>query len=173
MRHFRVEEPLPSGWRTAAQLDEWRERYEASSVIPRAIEPGTIAWQKCLSSDLKRAYATAQAAHKGTITQTPLLREMSVNPFRTGRLSLPVWAWHWILRAAWLTSHRSQQSAIDEFRQRLREVADLLEAEQEDTLVVSHAGVMLFLRKELIRRGFNGPKFKIAEHARLYVFERT
>jgi len=41
-----------------------------------------------------------------------------------------------------------------------------------DTLVVSHAGVMLYLRKELLRRGFRGPSFRLAEPGRLYVLER-
>jgi broad specificity phosphatase PhoE len=172
MRHFRVEEPLPVGWKTAAQLVAWRERYEAATVIPIPIAPSAIPWQRCLSSDMQRAYITAQAAHAGTITQSPLLREMSVNPFRTGRLSLPVWMWHWILRGAWLTSHPSQRSVLEDFRKRIGAVAEMLDGEQEDTLIVSHAGVMMYLRKELMRRGFNGPKFGIAEHARLYVYER-
>jgi broad specificity phosphatase PhoE len=172
MRHFRVEEPLPVGWKTAAQLLEWRDRYEAATVIPSQIDLGQVAWSKCLSSDMRRAFATAQAAHAGTITQTPLLREMSLNPFRTGWLSLPVWMWHWVLRGAWLTSHPSQRSALEDFRKRIDQVAEMLDTEQDDTLVVSHAGVMMFLRKELLRRGFNGPVFRIAEHARLYVYER-
>jgi hypothetical protein len=39
-------------------------------------------------------------------------------------------------------------------------------------LIVSHAGMMFYLRKELLRRGFYGPKFGIADNGRLYVFER-
>ena len=51
-------------------------------------------------------------------------------------------------------------------------MAEMIDSHQEDLLVVSHAGMMLYLRKELLRRGFCGPKFGMAEHARLYVFER-
>jgi hypothetical protein len=32
--------------------------------------------------------------------------------------------------------------------------------------------MMMYLRRELIRRGFDGPKFGVADNARLYVFER-
>jgi broad specificity phosphatase PhoE len=173
MRHFRVQEPLPSGWRTAGQLHQWRQTYEASDVIPGPVDVGATPWLKCLSSDLRRAYLTAQAAHAGLITQTPLLREMEAHPFRTGGLRLPIWIWRWILHVSWATSHESQRAARDDFRQRMQAAADLLEAEQDDTLVVSHAGTMMYLRKELLRRGFRGPKFGIAEHARTYVFERN
>jgi broad specificity phosphatase PhoE len=172
MRHFRVKEPLPVGWRTAGQLYEWRQNYEASEVIAGQIDAGTVMWQKCLSSDLKRAYVTAQAAHTGEILQTPLLRELDANPFRTGRLLLPIWLWRVVLHLAWATSHESQRAARDDFMKRVVAVADLLEAERENTLVVSHAGMMMYLRKELMRRGFRGPKFGLAEHARAYVFER-
>jgi hypothetical protein len=51
-------------------------------------------------------------------------------------------------------------------------MADRIEAGGEDVLLVSHAGMMLFLSQELKRRGFQGPKLGVAEHARVYVFER-
>ena len=172
MRHFPVEESLPTGWNTAAQLHAWRQRYEAAGVIPKPVDVGAIPWRKCFSSDLKRAYITAQAAHAGEITQTPLLRELKAEPFRTGRLALPTRVWRIILHLAWLTSHPVQRASRDDFLQRVRAVSELLDAETEDTLVVSHAGTMMYLRKELLRRGFSGPKFGLAEHARVYVFER-
>jgi hypothetical protein len=87
-------------------------------------------------------------------------------------LRLPVGGWRLLLRLAWFTGHSSQRAARDEFHRRIKASADLLEQEPVDTLVVSHAGVMFFLRKELLRRGFTGPKFGLAAHARLYVFER-
>lgn len=82
---------------------------------------------------------------------------------------------HWRARycvLAWLTGHHSQRLARDEFRQRICAIADLLEAEPVDTLVVSHPGVMFFLRNELLLRGFKGPRFKLAANAKLYLFER-
>jgi broad specificity phosphatase PhoE len=148
---------------TAGELHAWRQRYDASEVIPGPMDVGAAGvWQKCLSSDLKRACITAQAAYVGEIAQTPLLREIEFVPFRTGRLSLPIWAWRWMVRAAWLASHESQRSARDDFRQRVQSIAGMLDAEQGDTLVVSHAGMMMYLRRELVRRGFRGPKFRSA-----------
>ena len=173
VRHFPVQEAWPGGWLTSEDLQQWRVRYEASEVIVGPIDVRAVAWQRCFSSDLKRAYVTAQAAYAGTIVQSPLLREAEMLPFATGRLRLTVWSWHWVFRLAWLTGHKSQRPARDDLHRRVREMADLLEAEPVDTLVVSHGGIMVFLRKELLRRGFQGPNFRLAEHGRLYVFERT
>jgi hypothetical protein len=172
VRHFPVQEAWPSGWVTSADLQQWRIRYDASEPIVGPIDIGAYSWQRCFSSDLKRAYVTAQAAHNRTIVQTPLLREVETLPFPTGGLRLPLWGWRWVFRLAWLTGHKSQCPARDDLRRRVRAIADLLETEPADTLVVSHAGLMHYLRKEFIRRGFQGPGFKLAEHARLYVFER-
>lgn len=172
LRHFPVEEPLPTGWMTARQLQQWRVRYDDAEATPGPIDLGGHVWARCLSSDLQRAYVTAQSAHTGLITQTRLLREAEFDEFRSGNLLLPVWIWRWILRLTWLTGHRSQRSKRDDFRQRVKAVADMLEVGSEDTLVVSHAGMMAYLSKELVRRGFRGPRFRMAENARLYVFEK-
>lgn len=60
----------------------------------------------------------------------------------------------------------------DEFRSRVMAVADRLEALKENVLVVSHAGMMIYLTKELALRGFIGPKLRMPENARLYVYEK-
>jgi hypothetical protein len=49
---------------------------------------------------------------------------------------------------------------------------EILAPDRRNTLVVSHAGVMMFLHRELLKQGFAGPRFKVAEHGRLYLFER-
>lgn len=173
IRHFPVTEAWPSGRLTSDELQQWRKRYDAAEPIIGPIDVRGIAWQSCFSSDLKRAYVTAQTAYAGAIVQTPLLREVDTLPFASGRLRLPLWAWRWVFRMAWLTGHGSQRPARDDLRQRVRAIVDMLEAEPVDTLVVSHAGIMIFLRKELLRRGFQGPVIQMAEHGRLYVFSKS
>lgn len=170
MRHFPVKEPMPSGWLTARCIDEWLLRYNEADVIPMPLETCTHEWHRCLSSDMKRAFLTAQAAHAGEIETTPLLREPPIQPLTTNSLRAPFWAWRWMLRLAWSLGHPSQEPVRREFEQRVIAVADLLESESSNILVVSHAGMMLYLRKELLRRGFIGPRFSVAEHAKLYVF---
>jgi broad specificity phosphatase PhoE len=163
---------MPRGWMTAADLHAWRQRYDEAEARPTALTLGGAEWPRCYSSDMARAAVTARAIYAGEIVPTPLLREADLAQFHTGRLLLPVAIWRWVLRFAWMTGHRSQRAARDDFKGRVKAVADLAEAGQGDILLVSHAGMMAYLRAELVRRGFRGPEFGIAEHARLYVFER-
>lgn len=172
LRHFPVELSLPSGWKTSADLRRWLTEYDASAVVPGTADLGDIPWARCLSSDSARAWATAQAVFTGPMERTPLLREPDFVPFSTGGLRLPVWLWLWVVRLAWLTGHGSQRACRDDFRCRVMAVADRLVSEAGPTLVVSHAGMMAYLSAELRRRGFAGPRLRMAKHATLYVYER-
>jgi broad specificity phosphatase PhoE len=173
LRHFPVEQKLPSGWRTAADLQAWRERYEMAQACVGEFDLGGVVWQACISSDLPRARITASAVFRGEIRYTSLLREPEFGQFTTGDLRLPVWAWQWLLRLSWMTGHQSQRAGRDEFRRRVLAVADQLSASDQDTLVVSHAGMMAYLSAELRRRGFAGPRLRIAKHATAYIYEKN
>jgi len=173
IRHFPVEVDLPRGWTTAAELIAWRERYDRAETRPGAADLGGGGWQACLSSDLPRTQATARAVFSGDIEITPLLREPQFAPFQTGNLRLPILAWRLVLWMSWKTAHRSQRACRDEFRARLLATADRLCACDRDTLVVSHAGMMAYLSAELRRRGFAGPKLRIARHANVYTYEKV
>jgi hypothetical protein len=173
VRHLPVGQQLPRGWMSTAELLEWRRQYDASPVIFGPTDVGSFEWTECLSSDLERAIATAKVVFGGSIEQTSLLREADFAPFKTGRLRLPVWVWRMMLGLSWATGHRSQRANRDEFRRRVVDAADLLEAKQGDILVVSHAGMMSYLSKELRRRGFLGPKLRMPRHATLYLYEKN
>jgi len=172
LRHFEVEKPMPSGWITSQELARWREEYDRADVIPGDVELGGIQWKRCLSSDLKRACLTAEAVFAGPIHPMKELREVQTSQLRTGQLRLPFGGWRSLLRLAWVISHPSQRAAKNDFMARVRYLVDeILSQAEENTLIVSHAGMMVFLRKELLRLGFVGPKFHIAQSGRLYVFE--
>ncbi len=172
LRHFPVDQEFPSGWRTAADLQAWRERYDLAETSVGEFDLGGVLWSACLSSDLPRAQITANAVFAGEVELTAQLREPQWAPFKTGSLRLPVWGWQWLLRLAWLTGHPSQRACRDEFRQRVLAIADRLSGLEQDTLVVSHAGFMAYLSAELRRRGFVGPKLGIAQHAMVYIYEK-
>ena len=172
LRHFPLEQPFPAGWRTAEDLKVWFERYDVAEPAVGEFDLGGVVWQACLSSDLPRARITASAVYRGEVGHSALLREPEFRQFRTGNLRLPIWAWQWMLRLSWITGHRSQRACRDEFRGRVLAVADLLSASDQDTLVVSHAGMMAYLSAELRRRGFVGPKLRLAKHATAYVYEK-
>ena len=159
-------------WSTQAAAQAARPMVWGGTV-PARMDPHDIAWERCISSDLPRAVRTAQQLYDGPIEQTPLLREPHVAEFSTGNLRLPATMWHWVLRASWMIGHKSQQTARDEFRARMSELEQTVLAPNDiDTLIVSHAGVMLFMRSMLLRLGYSGPAFRMAAHGRLYLFER-
>ena len=172
LRHFPVNQPFPAGWRTAEDLQAWFVRYDIAKPPVAEFDLGEVDWQACLSSDLPRARITASAVFRGEVGHSALLREPEFRQFKTGNLRLPIWAWQWLLRLSWITGHRSQRPCRDDFRRRVLAVADLLSASDQDTLVVSHAGMMAYLSAELRRRGFAGPKLRIAKHATAYVYEK-
>lgn len=171
-RHFPVDEPFPRGMRTASDLADWKRRYDEAIPERRTADLGDAHWQHCLASDLPRAVITAEAVYPGTIERTPLLREAEFAAFATGDLRLPVWVWKWVLRLSWATGHRSQRACRDDLRRRVLAAADQLDSMKGDVLVVSHAGFLSFLARELTRRGFAGPRLRVPEHAKLYVFRR-
>ena len=171
IRHFPVEQQFPSGWKTAAELLSWRQQYDASPAILGQADLGSLPWTECISSDMERAAATARTVFRGPVERTALLREPDFVPFGSGDLRLPVWLWLWVVRLSWLTGHKSQRACRDEFRRRVVAVADLLAAKTGEILVVSHAGMMIYLSAELRRRDFRGPKLRMAKHATLYTYE--
>ncbi len=171
MRHFPVALRFPTGWRTAADLKDWLRHYDASPVVPGPADLGEWVWNRCLCSDMERARSTATTVFQGPVEPTELLREPGFAPFNTQGLRLPVAIWIWIVRLSWWTGHPSQRACRDDFRRRVLAMADRLVTETGNTLVVSHAGMMAYLSAELRRRGFIGPRLRLARHAVLYVYE--
>jgi broad specificity phosphatase PhoE len=173
IRHFKVVRgPPPRGLSTVADLQAWMSEYDKSHIIPGPVDLGDVAWEHCYASTSPRALETARAIYPGPIITSDLLREPVIQPFKTGGLRLPFVAWRWLLRLAWMTSHPSQRAVKDMFEANIDAVVETLrDRAGQTTLVVSHAGVMMFLRKALLARGFTGPRFGMPECGRLYVFE--
>jgi broad specificity phosphatase PhoE len=173
VRHFKVKSEQPARWITAQEIHQWLQDYDCAEIEMSIGDLGSHSFSRCFSSNCTRAVRTAEALYPGRIEQTQLLREPNIRCFQTGSLKLPYAGWRWVLRLAWLTSHRSQLEAKQGFLQNIRTFASTLSGQTgPDTLIVSHAGVMIFLRKELLKQGFRGPKFTIPEHGRLYLFEK-
>lgn len=147
-------------------------RYNVAAVRCGASDLGGVKWAACVSSPLSRARTTAAVVFGEGVEVSDLFAEVEYRAFRSGGLRLPVWVWRGLVQLAWWTGHASQRSCRDDLRRRVQAAADRLEAVTRDTLVVSHAGMMAFLGAELQRRGFEGPRIRMAEHARAYVFER-
>lgn len=175
VRHFEVTLGIPNRqWMTPEQIAQWMNDYDVADIRLGRVDLGDICWTRCISSDSPRALKTAQAIFPGPIEPTPMLREPALRPIARANIRMPFPFWKMMLRIAWMTSHRSQRDAKTAFLQNVKTFAyDVLPQCGENTLVVGHAGFMFFLRKELLRQGYRGPKFSVPENGKLYVFEKA
>ena len=181
VRHFPVIHPYNTRqWMTSSEYADWLNAYDVSEVRCLDLTLSPNEWGVCYSSDISRALATARSIYPGEIQVTPLLREIHVNPVFSSNLRLPFRTWDALSHLAWFISHPSQAEGRQKVMERLQ--AFLSDAVippgghvngQGNILVVSHGGLMWYLRTELLRLGFKGDSFTRAENGRLYIFERS
>jgi broad specificity phosphatase PhoE len=172
LRHFKVTLGYPGKLVTSKELLIWQQEYNESQIEEIEIEHRGQIWSKCYSSDLERAKITASRAFDGNIIYSEDLREMSLYPVIRSGLRLPLWLHVTLIRVAWYLGHKSQKESKKEVITRINRVLDEAIANDEDILIVGHGGIMMFMRKELLKRGFSGPKFNRPENAKLYIFEK-
>lgn len=174
VRHFKVQLEYPDKpFVTPDEVTAWFDQYDLAGVDEVEVDLGGVAWKRCYASDLPRAVKTAQRIYPGEVIIREELREIPVFPLIKRQVKLPFLAWAVLVRLAWLVRHKSQQENMAAVKERINAVLDeILSRSDEDVLIVSHAALMIFLRKELLRRGFTGPSFRTAENGKLYLFER-
>jgi len=170
VRHFKVKHAYPKGGRISAkEISDWFRVYDQADIEIMNADLGGIQWEHCYASDMPRASRTAEIIYDGGITPMKELRELPPPQFRTGA-KLPFIAWAVLIRVSWLFNRQTRED-IRMAKIRINKVLDQIAKEKEqDVLIVSHAALMLYMRKELLKRGFSGPKFQVAENGKLYVF---
>ncbi|MFD1358862.1 histidine phosphatase family protein [Fictibacillus halophilus] len=174
VRHFKVTRGYPTEkWITPSEFDQWMKEYEESDVEESEVDLGGIEWRKCYVSTVRRAEITASKIYNGELIRTDELREIAVYPFFKRDIKIPMILYPLCIRAAWFFNHKSQLERRTDVEMRVSKVVDrILEESEENALIVSHGALMMFMRKELIRRGFKGPKLGRPENAKLYLFEK-
>lgn len=174
VRHFKVIRGFPKKmFITPNELNQWLYEYEVSDIEAMEVNLESIKWEKCFSSDLSRAVKTAEMIFNGEIIKMKELREIQpVSPIKKD-IKLPFLLYPLLLKAAWLINHNSQPESKIDVQKRAKTVLDkILSTGKEDMLIVSHAGLMMFMSKELLNRGFKGPKIKNPDNGKLYTYER-
>jgi broad specificity phosphatase PhoE len=123
---------------------------------------------------MPRAVKTAESIQRGKIIQMKELREISFPHFQQiFRRKLPFMLWAMLIRGAWKINHKSMPENKFQVRKRIGTALEKILFQNEgNVLIVSHAAFMMEMRKELLKRGFTGPKFQTAANGRLYVFEK-
>ncbi|MFP3393327.1 histidine phosphatase family protein [Brevibacillus sp. SIMBA_040] len=171
IRHYKVKHEYPTGTPiNADELNEWFRRYDEAEIERGYTDLQGFEWNECFTSDLPRAVKTAEIIYKGSIRKMAELQEVPPPRF-TMSVKLPFFAWAILIRSSMFFNKQTRQ-AVRQAKSRVNEVLDkAVSLEKENVLIVSHAGLMMFMRKELIRRGFKGPTFRHAENGKLYIFE--
>lgn len=172
LRHFKVILGYPNKLVSSEELMRWQKDYDISALEETELDLCGCEWKRCYSSDLARASQTAQKAFDGDIIFLEDLRELTISPLVNSKIKLPLRFHILLIRLAWLFEHKSQKESKKEVIKRINRVLDQALQHDEDVLIVGHGGIMMFMRKELRRRGFTGPKFNRPENAKLYVFEK-
>ncbi|MGE7604343.1 histidine phosphatase family protein [Peribacillus sp. NPDC097675] len=173
VRHFKVAHDFPSGkYVTADFMEQWFKDYDEADILYGETQLSDVDWKACYSSDMSRAVKTAEDVYVGEVIQMKELREIPSPPLK-GKVKLPFIFWAiWIRCSSFM--NKQTRAEIRKAKKRINQALDeILAKGEEDTLIVSHAALMVYMRKELIRRGFAGPKFRIASNGKLYVFEKS
>lgn len=174
VRHFRVKKNYDLWrWITPSEMMQWFDEYDQADVEETNVDLGEVDWEHCLSSDLPRALKTAKSIYEGDVIPFPQLREVPVYPLTKRELRLPFWLWGMGVRLAWKWNHRSQIQAQKVVQKRIEEVLSYIEGlNKQNVLIVGHGAMMMFMQKELLKRGFQGPSIRNPANGKLYVFTK-
>ncbi len=172
VRHYKVDLKRTMQGIPPAEFDVWFDAYNEAGILEVSTDLGGTAWDRCIASDLNRAIITAKDIFPGEVTIDPELRE--VRPYAAFKKAfrLPVMWWLVLARAGLMLGWKSQQESMKQFKMRLNRMIDKVESLGGNTLLVAHGAVLLFMGKELRKRGYKGPHYIRPKHGMLYVFEK-
>jgi broad specificity phosphatase PhoE len=170
IRHFKVARGYPKKMITSKELIKWEKEYNESEVEEKEVDLLNIEWETCFSSDLARARVTAEKCFNGTIIYMEELREVALSPFFRMNIRLPLFIHILFIRFAWFFNHKSQLEKKGDVLNRINRALDSALDSGENILIVSHGGIMMYMRKELKRRGFKGPTFRRVDNGVIYTY---
>ncbi|UKS26621.1 histidine phosphatase family protein [Paenibacillus sp. HWE-109] len=172
LRHFEVKQAYPNQRLVSKEVvTKWFADYDNSDVVVKDVDLSGIDWEICYSSDMFRAIRTAKEAYQGEVVESSKLREIPLPTFTTN-LKMPFIWWAVAVKLKQLTNQASREQ-IRKAQMRFSEFLDQIVTDKHQSiLIVSHGSLMREMRKELRKRGFNGPGFTYPENGKLYVFER-
>ncbi|SMC19773.1 Histidine phosphatase superfamily (branch 1) [Clostridium acidisoli DSM 12555] len=167
IRHFEVIQSSKAlTLMSSEEFKQWQNRYNVAMTRSNAIDIDKKEWQICYTSDLSRAVYTAKTVFGDKIIETKLLREVEILPLFDTNIKIPFIIWNTLGRFQWYFSRKH----IDEKRAN-DFISDILNKYEKNILIVSHGALMWYLRKSLISKGFNGPRFGKAKNGHLYIFK--
>ena len=172
VRHFKVNHPFPKKrLLSKSEVTDWFAEYDNSENLSyKAVALNQIDWKRCYCSTMIRAKLTAGYIYNGQITELEELRELNIFPRLSDKIKLPFILWAIIVRIKSLSGGKD----VQQFENKISDATgNILSNNVGDVLIVSHWFVMRVIRKELIRKGFTGDKFKSDDYGTLYIYENA
>ena len=169
VRHFRVKHPFPSKiFLRKDEVIKWFAGYDTTTDLDyKSVELLAIQWEQCYSSPMPRAKLTASYIYKGVIVEQPELKELDILHRLPDWIVLPFVLWAIVVRIQ--SKYPSRDTKV--FKANILSFIDrVIATGKTDVLIVSHWFVMRVIRKELIKRGWSGDRFKSNVYGELCVF---
>lgn len=170
VRHFKVRHKFSKKlFLSADEMLQWFADYDIADIESGNFDTRGVDWNICYTSPLERATKTARAIFKGEIIDADEVKELNVLHSMKSKLSLPLLIW-----ALWVKSKTlSSKKLTEDYKKGIHNFIDkVLVSPEENVLIVSHVFAMIFLQKELQKRGFKGPDLGTPEHGKVYIFEK-
>ena len=146
----------------------WEARYDSAGFERALVEERDCS---AAESDVRRADASAYRVYTGTsrasrqtaellfelpvpAEATPLLDDVPISAFRQTEKPLPLWLWKAMAEVQWRSGGGRQTEAKADTERRVGQLADRLEAEEKDCILICRGLTMTALKAVLRRRGF-------------------
>jgi broad specificity phosphatase PhoE len=168
IRHFKVKLEFPKKFLVSYdEVLQLLADYEQADVETKEVEMRGVTWDQCYASSATRALKTATHIYSGSIITRHDLQELNFLPLMNKRYKLPIILWALLIRS----KSKSGNSVALASEEKLSNFVDvLMSGGGENVLVATHGLVMMYLRKELIKRGFKGEKFRTPANGKIYIF---
>lgn len=143
----------------ASGVSQYEDVYDAAGIRDDEQPPDALrdlaASARIVASDLARAIASAERlTSRESITTSPLLREIRIEPQTWIPFRLPIDVWDAMSYLQWF--YRLRVGADHEYVRRAQQAADWLldHARDRHVVAVTHAAFRLLLVPALARRGY-------------------
>lgn len=170
MRHGQPTVDL-TGSARAGELSQLAGRYDESGIKdspPKRALEAVVDYPCVITSTLRRSIESALALGVDKIhIQDSLFREAEIPHFSKGAIKLPLGFWLPVLRVLWLfgfsQNGESLRNSLDRARRAAQQLVELAEQHGE-VLLVGHGFLNHFIARELVKRGWTGPKKPASEY---------
>ena len=170
VRHFKVKKKFPKKFLVNySELTKWFEEYNLAEIEYNPSNLNDNQWNVCYSSPAKRAIETTLILHDSKPLIVSELKELNVLSLMNRKLRLPFIIWGILVRQKSL----SNNEITSLFKKDISSFVDLILSKNEsNVLIVSHGFVMMYLLKELKKRGFVGRNFNTPINGKIYKYEQ-